>query len=90
MSNVYKAGQLKADKSNKCTTHFCCLHKNIVPLEYVVARVSHPNGYKAEPFYEFAISAINANRIRVKSFYCLDCKMEIKAPNPGELKIDRM
>jgi hypothetical protein len=88
MPDPYKPGQIMSQP--KDPPKYCCLHKNIVPLEYMVARVSHPNGYKAEPFYEFAISLINANRIRVKSFYCLDCKMEIKAPNPGELKTDRL
>jgi len=89
MSNAYKSGQIMPNQKEK-HKRICCLHRNIVPLEYIVARISHPNGYKAEPFYEFAINLINANRIRVKSFYCLDCKMEIKAPNPGELKKDRM
>lgn len=89
MSDQYKPGQIM-QQSKDPPKRLCCVHRNIVPLEYVVARVSHPNGYKAEPFYEFAISLINANRIRVKSFYCLDCKQEIKAPNPGELKTDRL
>jgi hypothetical protein len=87
MSDDLKPGQIMGKPKEQI---LCCRHRHIVPLEYVVARVSHPNGYKAEPFYEFAIGLINANRIRVKSFYCLDCKMEIKAPNPGELKIDRL
>lgn len=88
MSDRFKSGQIIPPKEEK--KHHCCLHKNIIPLEYVIARVSHPNGYKESPFYEFAISLFEANRIRVKSFYCLDCKQEIKAPNPGELKTDRL
>ena len=89
MTDKMKAGQIMKKQKDTCKIS-CCRHQNIVPLEYIVARVSHPNGYSAEPFYEFAVSIMNANRIRVKSFYCLDCRQEIKAPNPGELTIDRL
>jgi len=88
MTDRFKSGQVIPIKEKE--KHHCCLHQNLIPLEYVIARVSHPNGYKAEPFYEFAIGLFDVNRIRVKTFLCLDCKQEIVAPNPGTLKKDRL
>jgi len=82
----YKAGQIMSEK------HMikCCRHMNLVPLEIGIATKTWPNGYKAEPNYNFAIGLLSANIIRVKSYICLDCKMEIKAPEPGQLKKDRL
>ena len=68
----------------------CCRHKNIVPLEIGVANKTWPNGYKADPYYNFAVSLVGGNVIRVKAYLCLDCMMEIKAPEPGSLKKDRL
>lgn len=83
----YKIGQIIEDKKRSIK---CCLHKNLVPLEIGIASKTWPNGYKEEPHYNFAISLIGANIIRIKSYLCLDCKMEIKAPEPGQLKKDRL
>ena len=83
----YQAGQIMSDKKKEIK---CCRHKNLVPLEIGIASKTWPNGYKAEPDYNFAISLMGANVIRVKSYICLDCKMEIKAPESGQLKKDRL
>jgi len=69
---------------------FCCLHKNIVPLEIGFAIKSWPNGYKEEANYNFAVGILTANVVRIRSYLCLECKQEIKAPNPGQLKKDRL
>ena len=84
----YQVGQIMADKKKDAIK--CCRHKNLVPLEIGIARKTWPNGYKAEPNYNFAVTLISADVIRVKSYICLDCKMEIKAPEPGHLKKDRL
>jgi len=86
----YQVGQLDAEKTTSTPGSHCCLHKNIVPLEIGFASKSWPNGYKNEPDYNFAINMISANVIRVRSYLCLDCKQEIKAPNPGALTKDRI
>lgn len=86
----YSVGQLNSEKGTPEPGSNCCLHKNIVPLEIGFASKSWPNGYKNEPNYSFAINIISANVIRVKSYLCLDCKQEIKAPNPGALPKDRI
>jgi hypothetical protein len=84
----YQSGNIMVDEKNKVIK--CCRHKNLVPLEYGIATKTWPNGYKAEPNYNFAIGLLNANVVRVKTFICLDCRMEIKAPEPGHLKKDRL
>jgi hypothetical protein len=86
----YSVEQLKSDKAPPVPGTNCCLHKNIVPLEIGFATKTYPNGYKNDPNYNFAINIINANVMRIRSYLCLDCKQEIKAPNPGELKKDRI
>jgi len=86
----YQVGQLDSEKSSYKPGSYCCLHKNIVPLEIGFASKSWPNGIKNEPDYNFAINIISANVIRVRSYLCLDCKQEIKAPNPGALTKDRI
>ena len=87
----YSVEQLKSDKAIPAEPGSnCCLHKNIVPLEIGFASKSWPNGYKNEPNYNFAINIISANVMRVRSYLCLDCKQEIKAPNPGALTKDRI
>lgn len=48
MTNKFKSGQIMNQTKDPPKT-LCCLHKNIIPLEYTFARVSHPNGYKADP-----------------------------------------
>ncbi len=87
MTEKYQSGQIMSDKKKPIK---CCRHKNLVPLEIGIASKTWPNGYKDEPNYNFAISLMGANVIRVKSYVCLDCKMEIKAPEPGALKKDRL
>ena len=86
----YQVGQLASEKALPKLGSNCCLHKNIVPLEIGFASKTWPNGYKNEPDYNFAINIITANVIRVRSYLCLDCKQEIKAPNPGALTKDRI
>lgn len=87
----YKTGQIMKDKPDKKLGQFCCLHnKNLVPLEIGFASRTYPNGHSAPAYYNFAVSGINANVIRVKSYLCLDCKQEIKAPNPDTIKKDRL
>lgn len=88
MSSKYKVGQLDSEKLTPGNGSNCCLHKNIIPLEIGFASKTWPNGYKNEPNYNFATSIISANIIRVRSYLCLDCKQEIKAPDPGTLKKD--
>ena len=83
----YQAGQIMSDKKKEIK---CCRHKRLVPLEIGIARKTWPNGYKAEPNYNFAVTLISADVIRIKSYICQDCKMEIKAPEPGALKKDRL
>jgi len=85
--NTLKSGQIM---NNDKKAIKCCTHKNIVPLEFGFASLTYPNGYKAEPNYNFAVNILGANRIRVKSYLCLDCKQEIKAPNPDTIKKDRL
>ncbi len=86
----YKAGKIMSESELFDKGIFCCLHKNIVPLEIGFATKSWPNGYKNEPNYNFAVGILSSNIIRIKSYLCLDCKQEIKAPNPGQLKKDRI
>ena len=77
-------------EDQKGENKFCCIHKNLVPLEIGFASKTYPNGYKAEPNYNFATNIISANIIRIRSYLCLDCKQEIKAPEPGTIKKDRL
>ncbi len=89
--NPCKTGKIMSDEKPPDKGKFCCLHnQNITPLEVGFATKSWPNGYKADPNYNFAVGILNSNIIRVKSYLCLDCKQEIKAPNPGQLKTDRI
>ena len=67
-------------KEANIETKLYCNHYNLVPLELNFAQVTYPNGYDEKSHYNYAASAINANVLRVTSFYCLDCKAEIKAP----------
>jgi len=60
--------------------YLICNHKNLIPLELNFAQVTYPNGYGEKAHYNYSASAINANVLRVKTFYCLECKTEIKAP----------
>ncbi|MDY6893945.1 MAG: hypothetical protein SVO01_00785 [Thermotogota bacterium] len=87
--NDLKSGQIMQDK--KECRYKCCVHKNLVPLEYSFYRKSFPpgsiKGHKAEPFYN-SVNVINADTMRVKSFLCLDCKCEIKAPKPDSIRKD--
>jgi len=86
----YESGKIMAEEKPPDKGTYCCLHKNIVPLEVGFAVKSWPNGYKNEPNYNFAVGILNSNVIRVRSYLCLECKQEIKAPNPGQLKKDRI
>ena len=86
----YKSGEIMAEKKPYKKGSLCCLHKNIVPLEIGFANKTWPNTYKEDPYYDHAVGILNSNIIRVKSYLCLDCKQEIKAPNPGQLKKDRI
>ena len=86
MNQKYTKGQIIKNKTP--TKINICKHKNLVPLEIGLARKSYPNGFSAEPYYNFAINSIGANIVRVKSYLCLDCKKEIKAPNPDTIKKD--
>jgi hypothetical protein len=86
MSQI-KSGQIIPDK--KKPIH-CCLHKNLVPLEIGFARKSWPNGYTAEPYYNFAINLIGADTARIRAYLCLDCGCEVKAPEPGSCRKDRL
>ncbi len=86
----YKTGKIMDDSKPPDKGEYCCFHKNIVPLEIGFANRTYPNGIKAEPNYNFAVGILSSNVIRVKSYLCLDCKQEIKAPNPGQLKKDRI
>jgi len=86
----YSVGQLNNEKTSSDPGTNCCLHKNIVPLEIGFASKTWPNGYKNEANYNFAVTILSANIVRVKSYICLDCKQEIKAPNPGAMKKDRL
>lgn len=90
MTDKYKSGQIIPETTNKDGPKYCCIHKNLVPLEIGLASKTYPNGYSNEPNYNFAITLISANIIRVKSYLCLDCMQEIKAPDPGTLKKDRL
>jgi hypothetical protein len=88
MSGKYTPGEIIKKEREKQIK--CCLHRHLVPLEIGFASKTWPQGYKAEPLYMFAVGLINSNIIRVKSYLCLDCKQEIKAPNPGQVKKDRL
>lgn len=88
-NDKYKSDQIIKPAKDP-TKLMCCLHKNLVPLEFGFARVTYPNGYTSEPYYNFAITSVSATVVRVKTYLCLDCKMEIKAPEPGILKKDRL
>ena len=86
----YKTGQIMSDEKPPDKGQFCCLHKNITPLEVGFATKTWPNGFQADPNYNFAVGILSSNIVRIKSYLCLDCKQEIKAPNPGQLKKDRI
>lgn len=86
----YESGKIMSDQKPPDKNEYCCKHKNIVPLEIGFATKSWPNGYKEEPNYNFAVGIVSANIVRIKSYLCLDCKQEIIAPNPGQLKKDRI
>ena len=92
----YEPGKIMSDESFEDRKQSdrrqinCCMHRNIVPLEIGFATKSWPNGYKNEPNYNFAVGILTSNIVRVKSYLCLDCKQEIKAPNPGQIKKDRL
>lgn len=86
----YEAGKIMSDPTPADKELKCCKHKNIVPLEIGFAVKTYPNGYKEEPNYNFAVGVLSANIIRIKTYLCLDCKQEITAPNPGQLKKDRI
>ena len=84
--NQFKSGQIIPEEKKEI---HCCLHKNLVPLEISFFRKTWPDGYKNDPFYN-AVNILSANAVRVKSYLCLDCKSEIKAPNPDSIKKDRL
>lgn len=86
----YESGKIMSDQKPLDKGKFCCLHKNIVPLEIGFATKSWPNGFTADPNYNWAVSILSSNIVRIKAYLCLDCKQEIKAPNPGQLKKDRL
>ena len=88
MPNKYETGQIMSDNKPK-ESSYCCLHKNLVPLEIGFANKTYPNGFNSDPNYNFAINIISANIVRVRSYLCLDCRMEIKAPNPDTIRKDR-
>ena len=87
MSDKYKSGQIMKEQMKPIK---CCRHKHLVPLEIGFARKTWPNGYKAEPYYSFSVNVIGADVIRIRSYICTDCHCEIKAPEPGSLKKDRL
>ena len=85
----YKQGEILKDPRKK--GEFCCLHNNnLIPLEIGFANKTYPNGHSQPPYYNFAVGSIGANTIRVRTYLCLDCKQEIKAPNPDTIKKDRL
>lgn len=86
----YKDVNLHENKDAEKKTHYCCLHKRLVPLEIGFANKTHPNGFTEEPYYNFTVSMVSANVIRVKSYLCLDCKCEVKAPSITQTKKDCM
>ena len=83
----FKSGQIMSD--DKKAIH-CCEHKNLVPLEIGFAKKTYPNGYMADPYYNFATTLVGADTIRIRTYLCLDCGYEIKAPEPGQCKKDRL
>lgn len=82
----FKSGQIIPE--GKKEVH-CCLHKNLIPLEICFCRKTLPNGYEEPPNYG-VVNILSANVLRVKTFLCLDCKKEIKAPDPDSIKKDRL
>ncbi len=86
----YQSGKIMNKEKLPDKGQYCCLHKNIVPLEIGFATKTWPNGYKADANYNFAVGILSSNIVRIKSYLCLDCKQEIRAPNPGQLKKDRI
>lgn len=90
MSNKYKAGQImKGPPDKELTKNKCCLHKRLTPLEVGFASKTYPEGYN-EPYYSFSVGIIEANVVRVRSYLCLTCGKEIKAPDPGMVDKDRL
>jgi len=81
-----KSGQIMSDMKKEIK---CCRHKNLVPLEYAIAKRSFPNGYKEPPQYH-ASNMVSADTLRVRMYLCLDCKCEVKAPEPGSCMVDRL
>lgn len=86
----YESGNIMSEENPPDKKQYCCLHKNIVPLEVGFANKTWPNGYKADPYYNFTVGILSSNIVRIKTYLCLECKQEIKAPNPGTLKKDRL
>ncbi len=61
-----------------------CKHLRLMPLEFWFAKVTHPNGYEEMADYDYATAIMTANVCRVKTYLCLDCQAEIKAPKRKE------
>lgn len=87
--NEFKSGQIMKNSTEDKEKSTYCLHKRLVPLEYSFARKTWPDGYENDPLYS-TVNILGADVVRVKSFLCLDCKKEIKAPNPDSIKKDRL
>lgn len=85
----FKSGQIMKSPSEEKDKPTCCLHKNLVPLELSFSRKSYQEGYNKPALYS-TVNILGADVIRVKSFLCLDCKKEIKAPNPDSIEKDRL
>ena len=83
----FKSGQIIKSPTEEKDKPSYCLHKNLVPLELSFSRKTWPDGYEKAPFYS-TVNILGADVIRVKSYLCLDCKKEIKAPNPDSIKKD--
>ena len=58
-----------------------CSHLHLVPLEMSFIRITHPNGYKEQPKCEFYVGISLATALRVRKYYCPECKEIIKAPS---------
>ena len=58
-----------------------CSHRHLIPLEMSFIRITHPNGYKEQPKCEFYVGISLATALRVRKYYCPECKEIIKAPS---------
>lgn len=65
-----------------CDNIMSCSHRNLLAYEYEMGCRKY--GDKAEPYMDWSSNVINAHRIRVRKFLCLDCREIITIPSDAK------